>query len=284
MSNNSLNRVGELVRGVFELLWNKPEGLPASEIIALLPEIVQFSENETGYSPLSNMPRYERVVRLATISLAKVGWLVKTDSGRWIISESGRDASKRHANARDFYAEALRLSEGARQTHPELILFYEHTREKAWKMFQQYMQEKTVTDVRRLVMDLFAAMKYHVQWIAPAEKNRGQIDMIVTTEAFGMGKHRIMVQVKHTGQAVTMEGIRSFMSVLGPDDFGLVFSTSGFTSEVMSELVSPAYRRLNAMKPEKFLDLWIQNFASISQDAHARLPLKAVYLLAPVDL
>ena len=39
MPEITLSRIGTLLRGVLELLWNKPEGLPANEILAFLPEL-----------------------------------------------------------------------------------------------------------------------------------------------------------------------------------------------------------------------------------------------------
>ena len=41
MADVTLGRIGELLRCVLELLWNKPEGMPAKELIASLPEVAQ---------------------------------------------------------------------------------------------------------------------------------------------------------------------------------------------------------------------------------------------------
>src|SRR5574339_1179012 len=115
MADITLNRIGELLRSVLELLWNKPGGLPAREIIAFLPEITPLTEYEKGYTPPSNVPRYEKYVRLATIPLVKAGWLVKSDKGRWYITGEGRAACRRYTNAAELYREALRLFEEERQ-------------------------------------------------------------------------------------------------------------------------------------------------------------------------
>ena len=90
MSDISLQRVGEFVRTVFELLWHRPDGMPAKEVLAFIPEIIQLTENEKGTSPINNVPKYERLIRLATIPLARVGWLAKSNKGRWRITEQGR--------------------------------------------------------------------------------------------------------------------------------------------------------------------------------------------------
>ena len=81
MPEITLSRIGALLRGVLELLWNKPEGMIASEILAFLPELTPLTEYEKGYPPSTNIPRYERIVRLATIPLVQAGWLVKNNKG-----------------------------------------------------------------------------------------------------------------------------------------------------------------------------------------------------------
>mgnify|MGYP001251274256 CR=1 FL=1 len=106
----TLHRVGELLRIVFELLWDKPDGLSAKDVFALIPELTQLTEYEVGFSSLSNIPRYERIVRLATIPLVRVGWLSKNNKGRWHITEDGRQACKKFTNAQELYKEALNNS------------------------------------------------------------------------------------------------------------------------------------------------------------------------------
>src|SRR3989304_2207500 len=108
MSDITLQRVGELLRGVFEILWNKPEGLSAKEVLRQIPETINLTEHELSLSPSTNAPRYERIVRLATIPLARAGWLVKNDKGRWSITEDGRQASKRFPHVQGFYKEGFR--------------------------------------------------------------------------------------------------------------------------------------------------------------------------------
>ena len=129
MADVTLTRVGELLRSVLELLWNKPEGMPAKEIIAFLPEITQLTEYERGYSAPTNIPRYERIVRMATIPLVKAGWLIKNNKGRWYITEEGRQACRRTPNAQELYKEALRLFEEVKQNAPAYAMVVEEAEE-----------------------------------------------------------------------------------------------------------------------------------------------------------
>jgi restriction system protein len=283
MANVTLHRVGELVRCVFELLWNRADGLSARELIANIPEIVKLTDYELGWSLSTNTPRYEKIIRMATLPLVKAGWLVKTERGRWYITEDGRQASRQFANAQEMYAEALRLSDSGKQSTPEILMSLELVQEKAWQLIEKYLQERKPMEIRRLVADLMEAMQYHITWIAPVEKKHGQIDMVINADPMGAKLYRILVQVKHKGQPVTLEGVKSFLSVLGPNDFGLLMSTGGFTRDVVEELGSPSYIKINAMDLEKFFDLWVKNQDKLTQDAKNRFPLKLIYFLSPPE-
>ena len=50
MAEVTLSRIGELLRSVLELLWNKPEGMPAKELMAYLPQVAELTEHEKGYA------------------------------------------------------------------------------------------------------------------------------------------------------------------------------------------------------------------------------------------
>src|SRR5512146_3568225 len=160
MADVTLNRIGELLRGVLELLWTKPDGMPAREVLAFPPEVTDLTDHERGFAPGTNAPRYERTVRLATIPLVKAGWLVKTDKGRWFITDEGRQACRRYPNARELYKEALRLFEETRQSAPTYTMAVEEAQEKAWDGIHKYLFEPQRTEFRSLVAELLRAMGY----------------------------------------------------------------------------------------------------------------------------
>lgn len=283
MADVTLNRIGELLRSVLELLWGKPDGMPAREILAFLPEITPLTEYERGYSPSTNMPRYERIVRLATIPLVKAGWLVKTDKGRWLITDEGRRAARRYPNARELYKEALRLYEESRQNDPTYTMAAEEAEEKAWDGIHRYLLDSERTQFRSLVAELLRAMGYHVAWVAPPEKDHGQIDLVAHTDPLGTRGPRILVQVKHKDQPVTLEGVTTFLSLLGANDYGLFISSGGFTNEVMQEIRTDPTQRTTLLDLENFFDLWVEHYDKLSDQAKHRFPLKKIYFLYGLD-
>ncbi len=279
MADVTLNRIGELLRSVLELLWNRPEGMPAKEILAFLPEITQLTEYERGYSPPTNIPRYERIVRLATIPLAKAGWLIKNNKGRWYITEEGRQACRRYPNAQELYKEALRLFEEAKQGAPSYAMVAEEAEEKAWEQIQKYLLETKRMEFRTLIAELLAAMGYHVAWVAPPEKDHGQIDLIAYADPIGARGPRILVQIKHKGQASTLEGVKTFLSVLSANDYGLLISSGGFTNDVAEEIRAGVFQKTTLLNLENFFDLWVRYYDELSQEARNLFPIKKIYFL-----
>ena len=281
MSDVTLDTVGELLRSMFEVLWMKPDGLPARDILASLPEIPALAESQE--SPASPADTTEKVIRLATLPLVQAGWLVKNDKGRWYITEEGRQACRRYPTAQDLYREAVRLLEEDQESAPLYTIALEAAEEKSWELIQQYLQRVRRVHFQTLIADLLGAMGYHLAWVAPPEKNHGQIDMVAYVDPLGVKGARIIVQIKTKGQAVTMEGLKGFLAVLGPDDYGLFISTGGFTGDVLEQARSNVFRKTTLLDLEGFFDLWIKYFDELSREARARFPLKAVYFLYGLD-
>ncbi|MBK8421464.1 restriction endonuclease [Candidatus Villigracilis saccharophilus] len=280
MSNLTIKRVGELLRSVFEILWDKPDGLTAKEVLSLIPITNQLSEDELRYSSKSNLPRYERIVRLATIPLVHAGWLLKTEKGRWYITEEGYQACRRFVNVQDFYKEAMRLYEARKQAVPESIMVMEIAQEAAWGQIESHLRQLHHTKLQTMLAELLRAMDYHPSWIAPPEKERGHIDLIAFVDPIGAKGQRIIGQIKHRGQAVTLEGIRSFLSTLGPNDYGVIFSIGGFTNEAMQALASGNFQKITSLNSGAFFDLWKQYYNQLNREAQDLLPLKIIYFLS----
>ena len=282
MSDLNNHRIGEVIRGVIGLLWSKPYGLTGSEVIARLPEVVELTEYETGFSPSSLFyPRYGRVVRLATLPLVEVGWLVKTDKGRRYLTESGREACRRYSRPQDLVTEALRLVKDKKNLLPDIMVSLELIQEKVWEDIVKYIQTKHIDELRQLVAVLFEGMQYHVVWVAPPEKKHGLVDLIASVDPVGGSPKRIIVQIKHTGQQVTGEGVKSFLASLGDNDFGLMVSTGGYTADVKELLGGKDYLKINVMDLEKFYSVWIRHYDSLSMEAHNIFPLKKMFVLNP---
>ena len=89
MAEITAHRKGELVRGVFKILIDNPDGLQAKKVIQKLEQLVPPTDFEkTTYPDKPNIRRFDKIVRFSTIPTVKAGWLLK-EKGIWTITELG---------------------------------------------------------------------------------------------------------------------------------------------------------------------------------------------------
>lgn len=293
-------RVGELMRGVFKILLDFPEGLPAKEVLHRLEQVAPPTEFEkSDYPKHPGARRFERIARFATIGPVKAGWLVK-NKGRWYLTEEGRKAYKQITDPEEFHREVRRLYGQWRATQPESTELeeepegatsiesgteaatVEEAEETAWAEIEEYVQAMNPYDLQKLVAALLRAMKYHVAWIAPPGPDKG-IDILAHNDPLGTSAPRIKVQVKRRADKIRVDDLRSFMSMLGEQDVGIFVSTGGFTSEAESEARTKETRKLTLVDLEKLVELWVQHYDKVAESDKLLLPLKPVYYLAPPD-
>jgi hypothetical protein len=158
-ANVTRQRVGKMMRGLFEILLEHPDGIAARDAMAELRKRVPPTEYELGSYP-SGGERYEKIVRFSTVDLVKAGWMVKDN--------------------------------------------------------------------------------------------------------------------------IPVEELRSFLAMLSGDDVGLYVSTSGFTRDAEAEARTQHTRKITLIDRERLVELWIEYMDRIDEDARRRLPLRPIYVLAPV--
>jgi restriction system protein len=286
MPDITQHRIGEILRRVFELLWFEPDGLPVHEIFEYIQKNSQLSEYEKGAFPYAiNSPRYEVLLRVATIPLVKAGWLVKTPRGRWYITEKGRNASKQYLGAEQFFEEAIRQyrdwksNEEKRLRYINSIEKYE-AQENSWLHIKHFIQGMDQSEFKKIIRELFQAMGYYIAWVAPPQKERGLIDLIVSPDPLGMKDPRIVVHINHKGQVMTQEGLEMILAVLRPEDHGIIISSSGFTNQVKEEAFSQINPAINLIDLEYFVELWVEYYSKLSDEARHSFPLSPVYFLS----
>lgn len=286
-------RLGELERGVFKILLDHPEGLPAKELLEQLERIVPPTDFEkSDYPNRPGVRRFEKIVRFGTIGPVKAGWLLKS-KGRWTLTEEGKKAFADFQDAEKFMKESERLYRLWEESRPESVAdvsepqratagTFEEAEESAWAEVEQYLKSMNPYDFQNLVAALLRAMGYHVSWVAPPGSDKG-IDILAHTDPLGTSVPRIKVQVKRREGTITVDGLRSFMAVLGDQDVGIFVSTGGFTRDAESEARIQEKRKVTLIDLEKLFDLWVQHYDKIAESEKRLLPLKPVYYLAPSD-
>lgn len=301
MADITRRRTGELLRELFNILMAAPEGLRASDALQALVTRVTLSPYEAD-SYESGGRRFEKIVRFATVDCVKAGWLMK-DKGVWSITDEGRKAHAELTDPEAFYRRACKLYAEWRSSQPDadpvnlpgndnaeaaeqdnsakaVSITFEEAEEHAWAEISQYLRAMNPYDFQDLVADLLRAMSYHVSWISPPGKDGG-LDILAWPDALGTRLPRIKVQVKRQQQAVNVDGLRSFMALLGDDDVGLFVCTGGFTKDAETEARTQEKRRVTLIGLEKLFDLWVEHYGKLTDLARRRLPLRPIQFLSP---
>jgi restriction system protein len=300
--NNSMpditrQRSGELVRAVFAILIPHTDGMQAKDVLHELRQRVKLTPYELGEYESGGGQRVDKIIRFATIDCAKAGWMIK-QKGRWSLTDEGRQAYKQINDPAEFYRRAARLYREWKATRPDaggdegtesaegqstekkVSITYEQAEEQSWEEISQYLRNMKPYDFQDLVAALLRGMGYHVSWVAPPGKDGG-VDIHAFTDPLGTRTPRIKVQVKRLKDNVGVDGLRSFMALLGDDDVGLFVTTAGFTKDAQDEARTQQKRKITLVDLERLYDLWIEHYDDLEDSARRRLPLKPIYFLAP---
>ena len=227
-----------------------------------------------------------------TTGPVKAGWILQS-KGYWSVTEHGLKAYRDFKDPEKFTSEARRLYRQWAANRPEsgdedveevesanVTGTYEEAEESAWNSIKQHLLSMSPYDFQNLVAALLRAMGYHVSWIAPPGRDGG-IDILAHTDPLGINMPRIKVQVKQRSDKIAVDGLRSFMAVLGDQDVGLFISAGGFTREAENEARTQEKRKITLLRLEQLFDLWLEHYEKINEADRKLLPLKPVYFLAP---
>lgn len=297
MADITRRRNGELLRGLFEVLMQHPDGLQAAKALELVEQKVPPTQFETGNFD-SGGRRYEKIIRWGTVDCVKAEWLVKSH-GRWSITDEGKKAYAQYQDPEAFYKRAAFLYQQWRKGEPpkgqpasgatpidesveekQASITFEEADEQAWAQIEKHLTSMPPYEFQNLVAALLRGMGYHVGWVAPPGKDGG-VDITAYNDPLGTRPPRMKVQVKRQQQKVTVDGLRSFMALLGNDDVGIFVNSGGFTKDAEDEARTQPSRRVTLLDLEKLVDLWTEHYAKIDEKEKRRLPLVPIYFLAP---
>lgn len=295
MADVTTQRLGYLVRSLFEVLMPHPLGLQARDAIEQLQQRVTLTEHEHG-TYKNGVRRFDKLVRFGTIGCVKAGWIQKS-KGRWSITDAGRAALAKYKDPSDFFRAARKLYAEWRATQPDaesettegpeeetaaenVRVTFDAAEEQSWTEIDHYLRSMNPYDFQELIADLLRAMGYHPLYVAPPGKDGG-VDVIAWGDPIGAKPPRIKVQVKRRADAVSIDGLREFLSVLGPDDVGIYVAISDFTKDAKDLARGQETRKVTLINLERLFDLWVEHYDRLSDEARRRLPLRPIWFLAP---
>lgn len=291
-ADTSAERIGILTEGLMRLLAENPDGIRAKDALAQLRDRIHLTEYELGtYNDGSS--RFDKVVRFSTIDLKKAGWMTK-HRGDWFLTPEGQsalqdysDPTERYKRARALYAEWRRQSgratadsesdiEAVEQTDVGVVL--EDAEAEAWDQVRSYLLRIDPYALQDLVAALLEGMGYHVSWSAPPGKDGG-LDIVAFNDPLGTSGPRIKVQVKRWENRIPVDGVRSFISLLGSNDIGVYVSTGGFTKDAEEHARNQESRRIVLLDADRLFQLWVEHYEKIPEQSRGLLPVRPIYFL-----
>jgi len=287
----SQERTGVLLRELFNVLLENPDGIQARDAIEHVADRVELSEHELGEYETGGR-RFDKILRFATVGAVKGGWMTK-NKGIWNITETGTEALNTFKEPEGFYREATRLYRKWRQSQPEedmdesahdaaASITLEEAEEQAWREIATYLENIDPYDLQDLVASLLEAMGYYVNWISPPGKDAG-LDIVAFTDPLGTKPPRIKVQVKRRKDNIGVEEFRSFLALVNDDDVGIYVTTGGYSKEAMDLARHQERRRVMLIDRQRLVELWIEYQDKVAPDKRSSLPLKPIYFLSPAD-
>lgn len=298
MADITHHRLGELLRGVFEVLSSHPDGLSAAQAIAATAQRVPPTAHEAAL--VNGKPRYDTMLRWATVDCVAAGWLVKAH-GRWSVTDDGMAAYNQTTDPAAFHKRVNQLYKSRKSAAPAPLvptaklvdvaaesdgadksatITFEQAEEQAWSEIERHLATMDPYNFQDLVAALLRAMGYHIAWVAPKGKDGG-VDVIAFNDPLGTRPPRIMVQVKRQQQKVDVTGLRAFLGVLAPDEAGIFVNTGGFTADAKELARHERLRRATLVDMERLVELWTEHYQRLDEGARRRMPLKQISFLAP---
>lgn len=144
---------------------------------------------------------------------------------------------------------------------------------------RQYIGRKFLGhDLARLVNELLRAQGYRTQMSAPGAD--GGVDVLAGAGPLGFDHPRLCVQVKSSSSPLDVSALRELQGILknfGAEQ-GLLVSWGGFKSSVMTE-ARRLFFEIRLWDAGDLVTVLLQNYAKLSPDIQAELPLKTVWAL-----
>jgi restriction system protein len=295
MAKITVGRVGELLRALFGILAQAPEGLQAGEAVRRLAKSVTLTAYELEPYPTSGVQRFDKVVRFASMHCVKAGWMIK-DQGIWAVTPAGCKAIADYSDPEAFYNQAKqvdqaqtiskRVSRASEDIESEAErsadVTYDQAKEEAWAKIEQYLHLMSPFEFQDLVADLLKGMGYHVLWKAPPGPDGG-IDIIAAADPLGTKSPRIKVQVRRTNAKVDLDAVKAFAVMLQDMDVGIFVSAGGFTSPADQFARQQAKQCITLITLKRLVALWVEFFSRLDDIARRRFPLTPIYFLTPEE-
>lgn len=286
-------RIGEILRALFGILIDHPNGLRAKDALAALRIQNPPTDAESGvYGDGSD--RFDKMVRFATLGPKGAGWLQK-EQGSWTVTSEGQQAYTKFLDPVEFHKELSRLYklrvrkpgvlvgdqkdlgiEDYENTSDEISVSLETAEDQAYLQIEKHLLNLQPYEFQALVAALLRAMGYFTTESSPGPD--GGIDIVAHGDALGVQSPRIKVQVKRLSAAINEMDLRPFLSHVNDGDVGIFVNTGGFGPSAV-KAIRLERRKITLVDARKFLELWTTYYSKLDDRAREKIPLKPIWHL-----
>jgi restriction system protein len=172
------------------------------------------------------------------------------------------------------------IEDDAEEAHKSTSITFEQAEEQAWGEIESYFEALDPYELQKLVADLLKAMGYYPSWIAPPGKDGG-LDIIAHADPLGTRPPRIKVQVKRQQQRISREALSAFLAHVSEEDAGLFVCIGGFTKDADDHARMQERRRIALIDLERLVNLWVEFYPKLDDQARERFPLTPIYFITP---
>ena len=302
VKNKDLSRsralAAKVIYAALKALKDAGGELPGKEVISRVGKTVQLDPWDIEIYEKSGYVRWRSILHFFTIDCIKAGFLVK-QKGVWFLTKEGDaalslgerglldEATKAYRDWKKKVGDSVVdeknleepiIEEGSRARETTL----EEVEQQALDGLRKYIEAKTPYEFQDVVAALLRGMGYHTPFVAPRGKDGG-IDVVAYQDPLGTTTPRIKIQIKHRESSASVKEIRELMGLLQKDgDVGIFVSSNGFTSDAKTTARS-SHVHVELIDFERFISLWQEFYNKLTDEDKARLPLRAVYFLAPEE-
>lgn len=254
---------------------------------------MNLSDYEREPFAKSGFIRWQALVHFNSIPLVKAGYIQKS-GGKWHLTDLGKAALAKPAmELLDSAISSYKKWKTAQPATEELVereapqpvlrqTAHDQAVEQARAEIKEFINNLGPYDFQKLVSELLLAMGYYVPFVAPPGRDGG-IDVVAYKDPLGTSAPRLMVQVKHRDNKVSVKEVRELEGLLRRmGDIGLIVSSGGFSNEVERE-IRASTKHIELMDLDRLIELWQQHYDKVREPGKALLPLVQLFFLAPTE-
>lgn len=299
IKNKELSRSDALASKVLyaamRVLRDNNGELPARRVLEEVEKITIFNDWEKDSHQKTGNVRWKSVLHFYSIDCVKAGFLIKK-SGVWYLTPEGETALSQDQDT--FFqtskvaykkwksqqndseeTEIVSANETVISSVQSVEAQEEQIESLALDGIRRYLLSKNPYEFQDIAAALLRGMSYFTPFVAPRGKDGG-IDIVAYRDPLGTIAPRIRVQVKHRQDTTSAPTIRELIGVLKKDgDVGICISTGGFTSDAR-KTARDAHVHIELIDLDRFVALWQEFYANLSDEDKNLLPLRAIHVLA----